>query len=163
MRRRLMANRPSRSARTEVTLQAHDGEEAVGLLRVSVSRGARLVHPTRYGFITSAFVRASHRRRGVLRLLLAEGELGGAERQLTPLSRNVRLGPAQRAQAFHYLAQVARQTGDAEAAARLQAQAAALAPGSVFASAMAPTLASATATATTTAAATLADAAAPLG
>ncbi|MBK9407331.1 MAG: GNAT family N-acetyltransferase [Gemmatimonadetes bacterium] len=63
------------TARTEVTLLAHDGEEAVGLLRVSVSRGARLVHPTRYGFITSAFVRASHRRRGVLRLLLAEAEL----------------------------------------------------------------------------------------
>lgn len=61
-------------APTETTLLALDGEVGVGLLRVSVSRGGRLVHPTRYGFLTSAFVRASHRRRGVLRLLLGEAE-----------------------------------------------------------------------------------------
>lgn len=59
---------------TEVTFLALDGDEAVGLLRCTVSRAGRLVHPTRYGFLTSAFVRPSHRRRGVLRSLVERAE-----------------------------------------------------------------------------------------
>lgn len=58
----------------EVTLLAIDDAAAVGLLRCSVSRAPRLVHPTRYGFLTSAYVAPSHRRRGVLRALLREAE-----------------------------------------------------------------------------------------
>lgn len=59
---------------TEVTLLAWDGARAVGLLRCTISRGTRLVRPTRYGFLTSAYVLPSHRRRGVLRALLDAAE-----------------------------------------------------------------------------------------
>lgn len=62
------------SADGEVTLLALEGGEAVGLLRVAKSRGTRLVHPLRYGFLTTAYVRPSHRRRGVLRRLLDAAE-----------------------------------------------------------------------------------------
>lgn len=59
---------------TEVSLLALDGGDGVGLLRCAVSRAPRLVHPTRYGFLTAAYVAPSHRRRGVLRALLREAE-----------------------------------------------------------------------------------------
>lgn len=59
---------------TEVTLLAWEGSEPVGLLRCTVSRGTRLVLPSRYGFLTSAYVVPTHRRRGVLRALLHEAE-----------------------------------------------------------------------------------------
>lgn len=62
------------SSPMEVSLLALDGSQGVGLLRCSVSRVPRLVHPTRYGFLTSAYVAPSHRRRGVLRALLREAE-----------------------------------------------------------------------------------------
>ncbi len=47
---------------------------AVGLLRCAVSHAARLVRPSRYGFVTSAFVVAAFRRQGVLRALVQEAE-----------------------------------------------------------------------------------------
>ena len=59
---------------TEVILLATDDGVAVGVLRCSVSRGARLVRPLRYGFLTSVYVRPSYRRRGVLRSLLSAAE-----------------------------------------------------------------------------------------
>jgi hypothetical protein len=62
------------------------------------------------------------------RLRLAEGDLGGAEATLRPLIRNIRLGPAQRAMASHYLARVAERAGRSAEAAELRKQAAALAP-----------------------------------
>lgn len=67
------------------------------------------------------------------RLLFAEGDLAGAREQLTPLPRNIRLGPAQRAIALHYLARIARAEGKGEEEQKLIAQAAALTPSSWFA------------------------------
>lgn len=67
------------------------------------------------------------------RLRLAEGDLTGALARLTPLTRNIRLGPAQRAMAFHYLARASSKQGDATAAERAQAQATALVSGGAFA------------------------------
>jgi len=62
------------ASRTDVIFLATDADLAIGLLRCSVSRGARLVRPTRYGFITSAYVHPAHRRRGILRAMMAEAE-----------------------------------------------------------------------------------------
>lgn len=59
---------------TEVTLLAWIDDQAVGLLRCTVSRGTRLVIPSRYGFLTSAFVVPEHRQRGVLRAMLRVAE-----------------------------------------------------------------------------------------
>lgn len=67
------------------------------------------------------------------RLRFAEGDLAGAKEQLTPLPRNIRLGPAQRAIALHYLARIARAEGKADEEKKLIAQAAALTPSSWFA------------------------------
>ena len=72
---------------TEVTLLAWDGSEPVGLLRCTVSRGTRLVLPSRYGFLTSAYVVPAYRQRGVLRALLHVAEQWCRERGL----REVRL------------------------------------------------------------------------
>jgi ribosomal protein S18 acetylase RimI-like enzyme len=58
----------------EVTLLAFAEDRPVGLLRATVSRGARLVSPSRYGFLTSAYVVPAYRRRGVLRALLRVAE-----------------------------------------------------------------------------------------
>ncbi|HMN07970.1 MAG TPA: GNAT family N-acetyltransferase [Gemmatimonadaceae bacterium] len=59
---------------SEVSLLALAGGDGIGLLRCAVSRAPRLVHPTRYGFLTSAYVAPAYRRRGVLRALLREAE-----------------------------------------------------------------------------------------
>lgn len=58
----------------EACFLALDGTQGVGILRCTVSQAPRLVHPSRYGFLTSAYVAPSHRRRGVLRALLREAE-----------------------------------------------------------------------------------------
>jgi ribosomal protein S18 acetylase RimI-like enzyme len=70
----LLLTRAQLASRTEVILLATEADSAIGLLRCSVSRGARLVRPSRYGFITSAYVHPAHRRRGILRAMLAEAE-----------------------------------------------------------------------------------------
>lgn len=67
------------------------------------------------------------------RLRFAEGDLAGAKERLLPLTRNIRLGPSQRAIAFHYLARCAAAQGEHDEAQKLAAQAAALAPSSWFA------------------------------
>lgn len=67
------------------------------------------------------------------RLRFAEGDLEGAQERLLPLTRNIRLGPSQRAIAFHYLARCAAALGQRAEAEKLSAQAAALAPTSWFA------------------------------
>lgn len=59
---------------SEASFLATDDGRGIGILRCTVSRVPRLVHPTRYGFLSSAFVAPSHRRRGVLRALLLEAE-----------------------------------------------------------------------------------------
>jgi hypothetical protein len=67
------------------------------------------------------------------RLRFAEGDHATAQARLLPLTRNIRLGPAQRAVAFHYLARCAAAEGKAAEAEKLRSQAAALAPTSWFA------------------------------
>lgn len=62
------------ASRTDVIFLATEREVALGMLRVAISRPPRLVHPRRYGFMTSAYVVPAHRRRGVLRALVLAGE-----------------------------------------------------------------------------------------
>ncbi|MCC6930913.1 MAG: GNAT family N-acetyltransferase [Gemmatimonadaceae bacterium] len=71
------------SATGEVTLLALHGADAIGILRATSSRGTRLVHPLRYGFLTSAYVRPAHRRAGVLRRLLEGAEAWCRDQGLT--------------------------------------------------------------------------------
>jgi tetratricopeptide (TPR) repeat protein len=87
---------------------------------------ARLRSPADSGSILAALAEG--------RLLLAEGELVRAQARLEPLTRNIRLGPAQRAIAHHYLARCARAEGRVAEAVQLHKQASALAPASWFAS-----------------------------
>ena len=67
------------------------------------------------------------------RLRFFEGDHAVAQERLLPLTRNIRLGPAQRAIAFHYLARCAAAEGKTAEAEKLRSQAAALAPTSWFA------------------------------
>lgn len=66
------------------------------------------------------------------RILLAEGDPAGARALVTPHVKDIRLGPAARAQLHALLAACARADGDAEAAAAATAKAAALAPACAF-------------------------------
>lgn len=66
------------------------------------------------------------------RLLLASGELDAAVEKLTPLTRHVRLGPAQRACALHYLGRAEAARGDDAAAKRAWTQARSLTVSAVF-------------------------------
>ena len=75
------------ASRTDIIFLASDRDVALGMLRVAVSHPPRIVRPQRYGFITSAYVVPSHRRRGVLRALVRAGEAWCRERGL----REVRL------------------------------------------------------------------------
>ena len=62
------------AATTEATFLATAGSTGIGLLRVTTSQGPRVMHPARYGFLTSAYVAATHRRKGILRQLLCAAE-----------------------------------------------------------------------------------------
>ena len=55
---------------TEVMFLAERGGQVVGILRVVESAGSPLLHPARYGYVSSVFVTPSARREGVLRALL---------------------------------------------------------------------------------------------
>lgn len=66
------------------------------------------------------------------RLLLAAGELDAAIAKLAPLTRHVRLGPAQRACALHYLGRAEALRGDEAAARRAWTQARSLTVSAVF-------------------------------
>jgi GNAT superfamily N-acetyltransferase len=55
---------------TEVMFLAERGGQVVGILRVVESAGSPLLHPARYGYVSSVFVTPSARRGGVLRALL---------------------------------------------------------------------------------------------
>lgn len=54
----------------EVILLAERAGQVVGILRCVESTGSPLLHPTRYGYVSSVFVTPSARRAGVLRALL---------------------------------------------------------------------------------------------
>ncbi len=54
----------------EVTLLAFQDDAPVAVLRCVDSEGYPLMHPARYGYLTSAYVRPSLRRAGILRQML---------------------------------------------------------------------------------------------
>jgi GNAT superfamily N-acetyltransferase len=58
----------------ETFFLAFDGEPVVGMLRCLEARGSPLAGPARYAMVTSAYVRPTHRRRGVLRALLGAAD-----------------------------------------------------------------------------------------
>ncbi len=66
----------------EVMFLAESGEEIVGILRCVESIGSPLLEPSRYVYVSSAYVRPAHRRRGVLRALLREADAWGRARGL---------------------------------------------------------------------------------
>ena len=61
-------------ARTETILLAELGSEVVGILRCVESMGSPLLEPSRYAYVSSAYVRPDVRRRGVLRAMMAEAD-----------------------------------------------------------------------------------------
>ena len=61
-------------ARTETILLAELGGEVVGILRCVESMGSPLLEPSRYAYVSSAYVRPDVRRRGVLRAMMAEAD-----------------------------------------------------------------------------------------
>ena len=76
------------SAPDEVTFLAIEGEEGgtvLGILRCVHARGYPLLDPTSYGYVSSVYVVPEARRRGVLRVMLAEAEGWCRERGLTEL------------------------------------------------------------------------------
>jgi ribosomal protein S18 acetylase RimI-like enzyme len=54
----------------EVMFLAEHGGQVVGILRCVESTGSPLLHPARYGYVSSVFVSPGARRRGILRALL---------------------------------------------------------------------------------------------
>jgi ribosomal protein S18 acetylase RimI-like enzyme len=62
-----------RSAR-EVTFLAERDGAVVGILRCVDSAGHPLLHPDRYGYVSSVYVRPAARRHGVLRALMEAAE-----------------------------------------------------------------------------------------
>jgi GNAT superfamily N-acetyltransferase len=54
----------------EVMFLAERGGQVVGILRCVESTGSPLLHPARYGYVSSVFVTPAARRAGVLRALL---------------------------------------------------------------------------------------------
>lgn len=73
----------------EVTFLAHldtdAGRVAIGILRCIETTGSPLLFPEKYGYVSSVFVRPEHRREGVLRALLAEGEAWCRSRGLSEM------------------------------------------------------------------------------
>jgi GNAT superfamily N-acetyltransferase len=57
-------------APNEVMFLAECGGQVVGILRCVESAGSPLLHPARYGYVSSVFVTPAARRAGVLRALL---------------------------------------------------------------------------------------------
>jgi GNAT superfamily N-acetyltransferase len=55
---------------SEVMLLAERAGQVVGILRCVESTGSPLLHPARYGYVSSVFVTPAARRAGVLRALL---------------------------------------------------------------------------------------------
>ena len=67
---------------SEVIFLAERSGEVVGILRCIESSGSPLLHPTRYGYVSSVFVTPSARRTGVLRALLERATSWCEERGL---------------------------------------------------------------------------------
>jgi ribosomal protein S18 acetylase RimI-like enzyme len=69
----------------EITFLAEKDGAAVGILRCVDSAGHPLLHPDRYGYISSVYVRESARRHGVLRILMQAAERWCRDRGLREL------------------------------------------------------------------------------
>jgi ribosomal protein S18 acetylase RimI-like enzyme len=69
----------------EVTLLAERDGTVVGILRCIDSAGHPLLHPDRYGYISSVYVRPAARRHGVVRALMGAAERWCRERGLDEL------------------------------------------------------------------------------
>ncbi len=69
----------------EVTLLAEHNHEVVGILRCIDSVGHPLLHPERYGYISSVYVRPAARRHGVLSALMLAAERWCMDRGLYEL------------------------------------------------------------------------------
>lgn len=69
----------------EVILLAETGERTVGILRCVDTLGSPLLEPSRYGYVSSVYVRPTARRSGVLRALLDSAERWARGRGLTEL------------------------------------------------------------------------------
>jgi ribosomal protein S18 acetylase RimI-like enzyme len=72
-------------APSEITLLAHIGAPAVGVLLCIDAAGSPLLFPPRYGYVTSVFVRPAARRSGVLAALYREAERWCLARGLTEM------------------------------------------------------------------------------
>ncbi len=66
----------------QVTFLAERGQDAVGILRCADTLGSPLLHPARYGYISSVYVAPRHRRHGVLHMLFAAAEQWCSDRGL---------------------------------------------------------------------------------
>lgn len=69
----------------EVILLAEESHQALGLLRCVESIASPLLIPDRYCYVSSAYVLPEHRRRGVMRVLLARAMEWCRERGLTEM------------------------------------------------------------------------------
>ncbi len=69
----------------EVILLAEGGGRTVGILRCVDTLGSPLLEPSRYGYVSSVYVRPAARRSGVLRALLGAAERWAGARGLTEL------------------------------------------------------------------------------
>ena len=58
------------ASRTDTIFLAEQGGEAVGILRCVEAQGSPLLHPARYGYVSSVYVAPAARRHGVLRALM---------------------------------------------------------------------------------------------
>lgn len=70
---------------SEITLLAERDGQVVGILRCIESVGMPLLYPSRYGYVSSVYVRPEARRTGVVRALLDEAEEWCAARGLAEL------------------------------------------------------------------------------
>ena len=68
-----------------MTFLAEAEGAVVGILRCIDAQGSPLLHPDRYGYIASVYVRPEARRAGVLRALMAAAERWSDRRGLTEL------------------------------------------------------------------------------
>ena len=69
----------------EIILLAESGGEVAGILRCVETLNSPLLHPDRYCYVSSVYVRPGVRRRGVLKALLQRAEGWCAERGLTEM------------------------------------------------------------------------------
>ena len=90
-------------SRTEAILLAELAGEVVGIIRCVEAIGSPLLEPTRYAYISSAYVRPDVRRRGVLRALMAEVERWSRARGLDQMRLHNVVGSAAAERAWEAL------------------------------------------------------------